>query len=95
MTDLELCKKIAEIDNGKGWLESMYADKDIQRIGWKYNPLTDKALLWDAMVKYEVDIIWTERIVQSGCHDTFNAIAFGDNDDLPRAILECIVEAHK
>jgi len=55
LTDLEICKRIAEIEG----LNVRCLDADIVWIGDgdynEYNPLTDKALCFDLMVKHEID----------------------------------------
>ena len=60
-----------------------------------YNPLTDKALLFDLMVKYRVNVGHDASEVSLWCNKgkilTFN---FSGDDDIPRAILTAIVEAN-
>lgn len=57
LTDLEICKRIAEIEGVRAvelgsesecWIGDENHDE--------YNPLTDKALCFDLMVKYEIDV---------------------------------------
>jgi len=69
MTDLEICQKIAEIE-GVHWMpaypnqpnefvglisENDFCGTPPELIG-KFNPLTDKALCFDLMVKHEIGI---------------------------------------
>jgi hypothetical protein len=99
MTDLEICKRIAEIEGVQHQLEmedtpSCYVYSD--HLNKEYNPLTDKALCFDLMVKHDV------RVEPSDCS------AWLDNEDgypecevihhegtLQEAICLAIIEAHK
>ena len=78
LSDLELCKRIAEIEGVEcheyaGYLiprenfneavNEIWNDSMVQRIGVElrvdklsYNPLTNKDLLFDLMIKYEVEV---------------------------------------
>jgi len=103
MNDLELIKRIAEIegvdlrffsiskrDNGTFYV---FADNGATR---NINYLTDKALLWDLMVKYEVNINHADMYVfmtESDGGWSYSHVDYDDISDLPRAILECIVKS--
>lgn len=124
LTDLEICKKIAEIeghkpapdDDYKKWhLFPKTAHILIERHGKdgcysahydEYNPLSisDKTLLWDLMVKYQVCIefetaeygiieIWPLDAETSALIGTYSSV-FDSSDGLPRAVLLAIIEAH-
>ena len=97
LTDLELCKRIAEIEgvlvdiiDGE-WL-GVHGKYDIE----EYNPLTDKALLFDLMIKYGIT---AGRSLDGETHavwgDQDKAEIMIATDKVPRAILECIVEGNK
>jgi len=104
LTDLEICKKIAEIEglevvaldvfkNGTQFLRKALFFEDFE----EYNPITDKALLWDLMVKYRVMIDWynMELYILNIDGDLIsNFIQFADESELPRAVLLAIIEAH-
>ena len=105
LTDLELCKRIADIENvtvrdtgeelewvkcPKSAIEPKYDD---------YNPLTDDALCFHLMVKYDVNIDryhdsafilseYTDRPHKSN-------VSFAIDMNVNRAILLAIVEANK
>jgi len=104
LTNLQICKRIAEIEN-KGdcfnWFNTfairteMYAERE------EYNPLTDDALCFQLMVKYDCDLIspyrpnkdthWECQIFTSDCADAVSIY-----DDSPsKAICLAIIEAHK
>jgi hypothetical protein len=104
MTDLEICKRIAEIERVKLYGNSLTIEgtlshvHDDNELGYnlQYNPLTDKALCFDLMVKHDV------RVEPSDCN------AWLDNEDgypehevihhdgtLQEAICLAIIEAHK
>ena len=99
MTDLEICKRIAEIEGVQHQFEMegtpncyVYSEQ----LNKEYNPLTDKELCFDLMVKYDV------RVEPVDCN------AWLDNEDsypeyevihhegtLQEAICLVIIEAHK
>ena len=94
LTDLELCKKVAEIEGySSRWRECLFlfvSGKD---------SLLGGRLLLDLMFKHEVVIDWHEG--GSGCtyivnriEESFVKVEYKSKPDLPRAILECIVEAN-
>jgi len=102
MTDLEICKRIAEIEGYnvstvfKPSCGSAYANIHPNNCCGNYNPLTDKALCFDLMVKHDV------RVEPSDCS------AWIDNEEgypefeiihhegaLQEAICLAIIEAHK
>lgn len=106
MEDLELCKRVAEIEG----LNIRSVDGDIVWIGDgehdEYNPLTNKALLFDLMVKYNVCIdrgfagidkglaeIWPKELSTCDLIGTYHA-SFENDEEIPRAILTTIVEAN-
>lgn len=109
MNDLELCKRIAEIDGvdiSMNLSKTYWLDKGKPRhnpdgnwsIGYEeYNPLTNKALLFDLMVKYEVRLDSVTNLdgevkgyyayVKGECASSIHGAP-------ERPILECIVEAN-
>jgi len=119
LTDLELCKKIAEIEcvdilweqevndsNGETKAHLMETLMEVverhSNGAWarcsEYNPLTNKALLFDLMVKYRVKFDYVE--CPAGTGKAYYAYTDGmkatDYKCTPeRAILECIVEANQ
>jgi hypothetical protein len=103
MDDLTLCKKIAEIEGlplcdewdccdngvltgtGKGDLEH-------------YNPLTKWSLLGPLMLKYEIEISYDNgfAVIHRKNVKAWGVTAIkSDKAGIPRAILECIVEANR
>ena len=109
MDDLSICKRIAEIEgvhlkdgtvdsNGENLVLLHYEDNVIKGV---WHPLTDDALTWRLMVKYDLDLISPYR----KNNDTdWEALMFIDKysdavcvyDENPnKAILLCIIEAHK
>jgi len=102
MNDLEICKRIAEIEglstlvfNGVHLIEREPFESCESAIF--YNPLTDDALCFQLMVKYKVKIVF-ER-----APDYYHAIGFYkdntkfcESDENPnKAICLAIIEAHK
>jgi hypothetical protein len=105
LTDLDLCKRIAEIENYDPkmfWVERESAFRLFTGEYW--NPLTNKALLFDLMLKYNIEFDRHPQqpkvgyvncmVVIDGFVTQNGGIFFGSDDQLPRAILECIVEAN-
>ena len=61
LTDLEICKRIAEIEGAKETLFSRVKPKELTAVfdgntAFNYNPLTDDALNHNLMIKYKIDI---------------------------------------
>ena len=101
LTDLEICKRIAEIEN-KGdcfsWFNTfairteMYAERE------EYNPLTDDALCFQLMVKYEVNVDSYLGVtnISSDYTDRQDIAQFSYMDyTINKAICLTIIEAHK
>lgn len=94
LTDLEICKRIAEIEgldftegNGK-----IFYKKDWET--WVFNPLTDDALNHQLMSKFECSVINVAKgmfIVQ--CE--MSTVDTDDDTNLNKAILLAIIEANK
>jgi hypothetical protein len=65
LTDLEICKRIAEIEGAKETLysySSFNTPKELTAVFdsstvFNYNPLTDDALCFKLMVKYKISLI--------------------------------------
>jgi hypothetical protein len=62
LTDLEICKRIAEIEGLIFCTGNRYARIEIRKEGKlykysQYNPLTDGALCFKLMVKYKISLI--------------------------------------
>ena len=111
LTDLELCRRIADIENihymetrykGNANFIALVSKNDFtgtppEMIG-KYNPLTDDALCFRLMVKYKVQIDYDDKtasIYKDG-DCRFIATATATYDsNINRGILLAIVEAHK
>ncbi len=102
LTDLEICKRIAEIEGVSlydkpndmtGNLETLYPPY------MSYNPLTDDALCFQLMVKHKATVIWTRGLVMmykypnSSALDTVR-VEFGGILGINKAILLAIIEAH-
>lgn len=88
MNELELCKAMADIEG----LDNEQQDALHRLIIGKGSP-TGKALLFDLMVKYDVDITPSHWYVSTDQGSGY--IEYSSKDEIPRAILECIVEANQ
>jgi len=114
LTDLEICKCIAEIEDIY-YMETKYTDRDNflglvsapdgsgtppELIG-EYNPLTDDALCFQLMVKYDIDFIspyrphgdikYEAEMFINNYSNTVNA--YDENPN--KAICLAIIEANK
>ncbi len=110
MTDLEICKRIAEIEgyhvstDVKPSCGSAYANIYPDNCYGNYNPLTDKALCFDLMVKYNIEV--TPMLSGCWCATVADKYTFDEQidyklclswlDENPqKAICLAIIEAHK
>lgn len=97
LTDLEICQKIAEIENlktsvtskEKGVAASMYPN---ECYGW-YNPLTNDALCFHLMAKYDISF-WQSngRCCAKQRNPNMSVQRFKSPN---KAICLAIIEAHK
>lgn len=85
LTDLEICKKIADIE---GFPEQVLEFHDDHILN--YNPLTDKALCFDLMVKYKVEL----DFVSSYCACLMGEYEWGYNENPQKAICLAIIAKH-
>ena len=111
LTDLEICKKIAEIEGSKDTLYS-YSNHKVSkkliaifydRTVFGYNPLTDKTLCFDLMVKHGVD--FNLKTDGSGVFHNASWYIFNGVDDFDefslcdknpqRAICLAIIKKHE
>jgi len=56
VNDLEICKRIAEIEGISDYIF----------INYDYNPLTDKALCFDLMIKHEINLTFIDSAYDCG-----------------------------
>jgi len=108
MDDLTLCKKIAELEGvevgesvmrfgdttiptGRGLIDDNFIE---------YNPLTNWLLLGPLMLKYEIEVdyqsmrcVFLESKRYADDLDIKHVVDYDDVDQLPRAILECIIKS--
>ncbi len=105
MTDLEVCKRIAEIEgidfeaeDGKVIQLAPNTNIPNAKVGYFtswFNPLTDKALCFNLMVKYRVDIVQsTGGNVEAHCWGG-NTLFGADDEVLQRAICLAIIAKHE
>jgi len=103
MTDLEICKRIAEIEHGSAYIDGDDTGNFINlnhpmsdRGGEMYNPLTDKALCFDLMVKYKASVFHEYDYAAVVCCDSGEAVGGVTLTESPnKAICLAIIEAHK
>jgi len=115
LTKLDICKKIAAIEGvdiilpgercGNGYdNEVIYQATERSEAGvWvrnkEYNPLTNKALLFDLMVKYDIYIdhhVGYCFVTGNGEDGEFTRceIKFENKQEIPHAVLLAIIEVH-
>lgn len=104
LADLELCKKIAEIEGLNTWIDQngdLRANHFNTQYDSGYSPLTNKALLFDLSIKHKINIEWFGGLPAYASMSDYDcdfepvASVCGGVSGIPRAILECIVEANK
>ena len=70
LTDLEICKRIAEIEGAKETLFSRVKPKELTAVfdgntTFNYNPMKDDALCFKLMLRYEVSLTYGEYAVNA------------------------------
>lgn len=98
LTKLDICKKIAEIEG----LSFEVRIGSVFLLPWsrygaehQYNPLNNKALLWDLCDKHFVSIDREQCVVSiTNLLSEFTGVGFLVNSGIPRAVLECIIECN-
>jgi hypothetical protein len=79
LTDLEICKRIAEIEGHETLPWDEYQEDDFYIViddhGEGYNPLTDDGLLWQLSKKYRVSIMHWEQWQREQCKADCDVIA--------------------
>jgi len=106
LTDLEIIKRVAEVVG----FDFTLANNTIQAkpftvtdvfqcnsMGFTFNPLTDDALCFRLMVKYQVDTIHEYHIKQALIYDDpeYDPIGKATDKNLNKAILLAIIKANK
>lgn len=92
MNKLELCKAIADIEGWKGNFNKVA----IEKVAMGGNSCVGKSLLFDLQIKHGVVV----KHHKGGFTDVFIddykiLVVCAVHDEIPRAILECIVESKK
>lgn len=102
LTDLEICKRIAEIEGAeveiglkdrKGFQNLLWYDEGVIR--GLYNPLTDNALCFRLMVKYSVIIDYERNGYLAVIKANKGYPSLGAGGTPNKAICLAIIEAHK
>ena len=99
LTELEICKRIAEIE---GFLidpddkhPRYLIFKNGKHVGYKaYNPLTDDGLWANLITKYEVSISFNFCLISMITNKQYE-MNFSDIPSLKRKSLLLIIESHK
>lgn len=97
LTDLETCKRIAEIEGyitkpHEGY-ECCAFDANDTFISIPYNPLKDDALCFRLMVKYKVDVGFFADCVSGYIGGSCKGESIAESPN--KAILLAIIETHK
>lgn len=92
LTDLEICKRIAEIEGVDAKIMPyseavLYAKYDEEGVRAPYNPLTDDALCFQLMVKYGAYLSFNNTVWVEGVQISSNTPN--------KAICLAIIEANK
>lgn len=99
LTEIEIINEIVRIERMSNvrFSSGVFSTEVVPGIRQEYNPLRNKALLFDLMVKHEVAVTFGLGSVVVHCKNVNRNGAVAkkvDKKDLPRSILECIVEAN-
>ena len=108
LTDLEICKRIAEIEFGKdsdNWFWSVEGESDTAMVSAftgdgifgsysEYNPLTDDALCFKLMVKYKCSVSCVYKMWQCTVKTPSDTVLCYDEHP-NKAICLAIIEASK
>jgi hypothetical protein len=95
MDTLTLCRKVAGIDGWSG-VDTATNIGALSAVVDGKGGVMGKALLLDLMLKHEVFIDYINNLVfklKDSKRDVFD-VAFKGKTGIPRAILECIIEAN-
>jgi hypothetical protein len=99
LTDLEICKRIAEIEGLKIHSKNQCSVNVLTcnnglniPIAQQYNPLTDDALCFQLMVKYKVDVEFFTDCVSGYIGGSCKGESIGNTTN--QAICLAIIEAH-
>jgi len=102
VTNLEICKKIAEIGDlewslhpklGSSYIVTEYSEVGPPTLTWhKFNPLTDKALCWDLMLKHDIKLSRNGKNEYVGM---WSHCRGEDHSDPQMAICLAIIEKYK
>jgi hypothetical protein len=94
LTDLEICTRIAEIEglNDFTYFEDVNGERQLSVNKNHFNPLTDKALCFDLMVKHEMEFFRYAK--------TWNCSWYGEHPSIQdknpqRAICLAIIAKHE
>ena len=104
LTDLEICQKIAEINNDDVTLilksdVEYEAGLYFKESGGEYDPLTDDALCFKLMIKHQIDFyhaVYADETIRR--YEAVNAITgkgFGFSSSANKVICLAIIELHK
>ena len=98
LTDLEICKRIAEIEGYHTNLaikcEGVWCSMNSNDCYGVFNPLTDDALLNQLIFKYEISISFNFCLISMITNKQYE-MNFTDIPSLKRKCLLLIIEAHK
>jgi len=98
--ELAIAKKIAEIEGIelREHSHSLYGFKSVYKpeggIWQEYNPF-DWSILGPLMVRHKVGISYDNQFVFIDSSFDYSASYYKSDEDLPRAILECIIKSQE
>jgi hypothetical protein len=90
---LILCRKVADIDGWSG-VDTITNVGALAAVVDGKGGVMGKALLLDLMIKHEVWINWYTFCCELKGGNEVASRGFKNKRDLPRAILECIIQAN-
>ena len=94
MKQLDMIKALAKLEGVKGHIfDGLFIRDDIDVGPLCFNPFTDLALTFKAMVKYECEICYRYKHVMVWVESTWIQASFKDESEIPHAIIECILKS--
>ena len=98
MNDLDICKRIAEIEGYKVNIsikcEGVWCSRYDNNCYGIYNPLTDDALCFKLMIKYRIEVFPLGKTLWCAW-DSINLDTRTNHDNLNKAICLAIIKVNK
>lgn len=96
MTDLEICKKIAEIEGYDiSFQDGFVCFEKENDIGFELNPLENKALCWDLMIKHNIALQKTKDYFGAERYEVYINPSSIYDENPQKAVCLAIIKKHE